>query len=212
MELLKRAVLAAHHQQVRVPRVERVARSIAALIGRAGSLLDVGCGDGRVARDLAARVGAERVAGVDIKVCTSAPIEVTVYDGAQLPFTDGAFEAVVLSDVLHHCRDPRAVLREALRVASRVVVIKDHFRFGPVSEKILLWMDLIGNASFAVEVRGTYFSPREWVEMVASAGGRFTELDWPLRIHDFPFRLITQDSLQFAARVEHARAANGASA
>ena len=27
---------------------------------------------------------------------------------------------------------------------------------------------------------------------------------WPLRIHDLPFRLVTQDRLQFAARIEHA--------
>jgi hypothetical protein len=100
------------------------------------------------------------------------------------------------------------VLGEALRVAGRVVAIKDHFRFGPVSEKILLWMDVVGNAGPAVEVRGTYFGPREWVDMVTGAGGRFTGLDWPLQIHDFPFRLVTQDRLQFAARIERVRGAD----
>jgi SAM-dependent methyltransferase len=204
MDLLKRALFAAHHRRVHVPRVSRVARALAAQIGRAGSLLDVGCGDGTVARHIAELIGAERVAGVDIKVRPSVAIEVTAYDGTHLPFPDRSFEAVVISDVLHHCHDPRAVLREALRVASRVVAIKDHFRFGPISEKILLWMDVVGNAAPAVEVRGTYFGPREWAEMVAEAGGRFTGLDWPLQIHDYPFRLVTQDRLQFAARVEHA--------
>ncbi len=201
MELLKRALLSAHHHRVHVPRVERVARALAAQIGRAASLLDIGCGDGTVAADIASRVGAARVAGVDIKVRPSVAIEVTPYDGLHLPFPDGAFEAVVVSDVLHHCQDPAAVLREALRVAGRVVAIKDHFRFGPVSERILLWMDVAGNAAPAVEVRGTYFGPREWTEMVAAAGGRFTGIEWPLQIHDYPFRLVTQDRLQFAAGV-----------
>jgi hypothetical protein len=104
------------------------------------------------------------------------------------------------------------VLAETLRVASRVVAIKDHFRFGYVSDKILLLMDVIGNASPAVEVRGTYFAPGEWVELVTKAGGRFTGLEWPLQIHDYPFRLITQDELQFAARVEHVSQSKGAPA
>jgi hypothetical protein len=64
-------------------------------------------------------------------------------------------------------------------------------------------MDQIGNAAPGVDVRGTYWSPGEWVEMVTACGGRFAQLDWPLRIHDYPFRLITRDELQFAARIEH---------
>jgi SAM-dependent methyltransferase len=202
MELLRRAVLAAHHHTVRLPRTERIARALAGLIGPARSLLDVGCGEGSVAVAIAAGVGAERVAGVDVKVQPGVPIEAVAYDGLHLPFPDGAFEAVVVSDVLHHCQDPVTVLREALRVASRVVGIKDHFRFGPVSEKLLLWMDQVGNAAHGIHVRGTYFGPKEWVELVTAAGGHFTGLEWPLRIHDLPFRLVTQDRLQFAAAVQ----------
>jgi hypothetical protein len=46
--------------------------------------------------------------------------------------------------------------------------------------------------------------------MVAAAGGRFTGLEWPLQIHDFPFRLVTQDRLQFAAAVERVERAPSA--
>lgn len=198
------ALYASHHRRVHEPRVGRVARALAAQIGRAGSLLDVGCGDGTVARDIAAAVGADRVAGVDVKVRPEVAVEVTAYDGVRLPFPDRSFDAVVISDVLHHCEDPRAVLREALRVAGACVAIKDHFCFGPVSERILLWMDMVGNAAPGVTVRGTYFTPGQWVSMVTDCGGRVTHLDWPLQIHDYPFRLVTRDELQFAARVEHA--------
>jgi hypothetical protein len=107
--------------------------------------------------------------------------------------------------VLHHAHDPVAVLRDALRVASRVVAIQDHFRFGWLSDKILLAMDVVGNAGPGVDVRGTYFDAREWAEMVAAAGGRFTGLDWPLRIHDFPYRWVTRDQVQFAAAIEHVK-------
>jgi SAM-dependent methyltransferase len=204
MSFLQSALLSYHRQAIHVPRVGRVARALAAQIGRADSLLDVGAGDGAVALDVSRRVGAGRVAGVDVKLRPGAAIEVIAHDGERLPFPDGAFEAVLLSDVLHHAARPGALLAEGLRVASRVVAIKDHFQFGPLSGKVLLLMDLVGNAAARVEVRGAYFTPAGFVDLVGAAGGRITGLEWPLRIHDLPFRLVTQDRLQFAARVERA--------
>ncbi len=199
-----RALFALHHRAIHVPRVDRVTRALAAQVGRAASLLDIGCGDGTVALGIGAAVGATRIVGVDVLVRPTTAIPVTEYDGERLPFPDGAFEAVVISDVLHHCASPRTVLREALRVASRVVAIKDHFRFDRLSGAILLAMDQVGNAAPGVLVRGTYFTAGEWAGLVREAGGRFTGLSWPLRIHDLPWRLVTQDRLQFAAKIQHA--------
>lgn len=198
-----RALFALHHRAIHLPRVERVTRALAAQIGHADSLLDVGCGDGSVAQGIGAAIGARRVEGVDVLVRPATAIPVTPYDGEHLPFADGAFEAVVISDVLHHCEHPAIVLREALRVASRVVAIKDHFRFDRLSGAILLAMDRVGNAGPGVLVRGTYFTAGELATLVDDAGGRITGLEWPLRIHDLPWRLITQDRLQFAAKIQH---------
>jgi SAM-dependent methyltransferase len=201
----REALFAYHHRAIHLPRVERVARALAAQIGRASSLLDIGCGDGTVAFSIAKKVGADRVAGVDIKIRPKTVIPVIPYDGEHLPFPDGAFEAVVLSDVLHHCPRPEVVLREALRVSARVVAIKDHFRFGEVSRAILLAMDMVGNAAPGVHVEGAYLRAGEWAALVHAVGARFTALTWPLQIHDYPFRIITQDRLQFAACIEPAR-------
>jgi hypothetical protein len=99
------------------------------------------------------------------------------------------------------------VLREALRVASRVVVVKDHFRLGAVSDRLLWLMDVVGNAASGVYVRGSYLSPVEWVALIDDASGRLTALSWPLVIHDLPMRLVTRSELQFAARIEHASSA-----
>ena len=199
--MIERALFGWHHRAVHVPRVRRVAGALARAIGGAESVLDVGCGDGTVARHVAAAVGATRVAGVDVKVRPDVAIEVTAYDGLHLPFEDDAFEAVLIADVLHHCVEPLAVLREALRVARRVVAVKDHFRFGAISNGILYAMDRVGNAAPGVHVTGTYFSPSEWIELVHAAGGHVARLEWPLQIHDYPFRLVTGDELQFAAAV-----------
>lgn len=198
------ALLSFHHRTVRLPRADRVASALARRIGRAQSLLDVGCDDGRVAQAVARAVGAERVEGVDLAVNPEAVVDVRRYDGIRLPWPDRAFEAVTLSDVLHHAADPLDLLREALRVAARVVAVKDHFRFGPVSDKLLLLMDLAGNAKHGIAVRGTYFTVAAFTDLVAGAGGRIADLEWPLRIHDLPYRLVTPDRLQFAASIVHA--------
>ena len=198
----KRWALAYHDRTSRGPQGQRVTESIVRHIDHAESLLDVGCGDGVNLTRVAAAVGANRREGVDVLVRPTATIPVTPYDGRHLPFPDRSFEAVTMIDVLHHCEDPMQVLREIIRVASRVVAIKDHFKFGPVSNGLLYWMDLAGNAKDGIPSPGTYFSPRRWIEMIHEAGGVVTALDWPLKTHDLPWRLVGWPELQFTAKIE----------
>lgn len=190
-----------HARRISAPRVTRIAEAFARRIGKADSLLDVGAGDGATAATTAALVGASRVLGVDVLVQPRAAISIAPYDGDTLPFPDGEFDVVLLSDVLHHAQDPARVLGEALRVARRAVALKDHFRFGPLSAAVLYAMDRVGNAASGVSSPGTYFSKAEWIDLVRSAGGRIESIEWPLRIHDAPFRYVTRDEYQFAAAV-----------
>jgi SAM-dependent methyltransferase len=199
---LKSRVLNYHHRTSRVPCGERVSASLIRHIGRAESLLDVGCGDGGNTERVAERVGAKHVVGVDIVVRPSAAISVQPYDGTHLPFPDKSFDAVTIVDVLHHCKEPRVVLREVFRVARKVVAIKDHFKFGPVTNAMLYAMDLVGNAKDNIFSPGTYFEPAEWIDMIAHGGGRVTALDWPLRTHDLPWSVIGRPQLQFTMRAE----------
>ena len=203
-ERLKQGFLAYHHRTSRVPQGQRVVASLARHLDRARSLLDVGCGDGTNTLALARAVGAETVAGVDVVVRPTAVVPVRPYDGVHLPFPDRAFEAVSIVDVLHHCTEPRAVLGEALRVADRVLVIKDHFAFGPLTHRMLYWMDLAGNARDGTHSPGTYFEPSQWVDMIGGAGGRLVALDWPLKTHDLPWRIVGWPQLQFTAKVVRA--------
>ena len=51
-----------------------------------------------------------------------------VYNGERLPFEDDSFDVALVVTVLHHTRDPDALLAEAKRVAKRVVVIEEVYR------------------------------------------------------------------------------------
>lgn len=62
------------------------------------------------------------------------------YDGRRIPFEDNSFDVVLIAFVLHHCQSPESVLREAARVANRVVVLEDvseHARFARFLDALL---------------------------------------------------------------------------
>jgi ubiquinone/menaquinone biosynthesis C-methylase UbiE len=182
-------------------RNDRATRSMAAHLGRIDSLLDVGCGDGSNTQRVAEMTGATKVAGVDVHLRESSLIPVERYDGLNIPFPDRSFDAVTLIDVLHHCDAPQRVLAEAVRVARKGVVVKDHFAFGPVSRKVLYLMDVFGNGLAGIHTPGTYFDMTQWVRMIDGAGARLAALDWPLKIHDMPWRIVGWPELQFTAKL-----------
>jgi hypothetical protein len=62
-------------------------------------------------------------------------------------------------------------------------------------------MDQVGNAKDSIPSPGTYFDPHTWIEMVDRAGGRVESLDWPLRIHDLPWRIVVRPELHFTAKI-----------
>jgi SAM-dependent methyltransferase len=94
---------------------------------RAGArVLEVGCGTGIVARDLAAIPGVASVVGVDpsrqfIERARSLSavdpvLRFEVGDGMALPFGDHQFDTAVFATTLCHVTDPQAALGEAFRV------------------------------------------------------------------------------------------------
>lgn len=196
-----------HYDTVSIPRVSAIADAMAKVAPRGDAILDVGCGDGLLLKEVARRVGASEVHGIDIKIQPNLDFDALQYDGRTFPFDSARFDVVTISDVLHHATDATAVLSEAIRVVkpSGAVIIKDHFCFGAWSHAVLLAMDLVGNFAQGIDVTGKYLSPPQWVDLVHRAGGAIERLEWPLRIHGLPFRIVARSEYQFVARVVHAR-------
>jgi 2-polyprenyl-3-methyl-5-hydroxy-6-metoxy-1,4-benzoquinol methylase len=209
---MAKGVFGLHFASVSVPRAERIAQGFAQIgqerQGRGEAqpraMLDVGCGDGLLAKRTGELLQIEDVRGVDIKVQAHCRIPVHGYDGVTLPFPEQTFDIVTISDVLHHTSNPEQVLKELFRVTkpTGAVLVKDHFRLGPLSNAILLAMDVVGNHAQGIFVRGTYFSPSQWVAMVSAAGGAVTELVWPFQVHSLPWRAVTRSEFQFVAKLE----------
>jgi ubiquinone/menaquinone biosynthesis C-methylase UbiE len=99
------------------------------------TVLDVGCGDGDVARLLLER--AREVVAVDIQpsvVWIERPgLSFRVADAERLPFEDASFDVVHSKDSLHHMTSPERALREYRRVlkAGGTAVIVEANRYNP---------------------------------------------------------------------------------
>lgn len=83
--------------------------------------LDMGCGEGRVSRDLAAL--GHRVVGVDLSPTLvraahehPQPLAAARADAARLPFADQTFDVVVAFMALHDMDEPAAAMAEVARV------------------------------------------------------------------------------------------------
>ena len=102
-----------------------LAATFADAVGIAGGqrVLDVGCGPGALTEELVRRVGASGVSAVDpsepfVEECAlrNPGVDVRLGKAEELPFADGAFDAVVAQLVLHFVSDPAAAASELRRV------------------------------------------------------------------------------------------------
>jgi glycosyltransferase involved in cell wall biosynthesis/SAM-dependent methyltransferase/spore maturation protein CgeB len=110
------------------------------LVARFGHrVLDVGCGPGAVYARLLADKASVSWTGVDLtpKMLRTAKqlfpvVPLARADAAHLPFTDGAFDAVLLRHVLEHLSPERMVqtLGEVMRVSSQILVVDFYIRPG----------------------------------------------------------------------------------
>jgi SAM-dependent methyltransferase len=165
-------------------------------------VLDVGCGDGLVARLVCEARPDVSVSGIDVMVRPHTHVPVKEFDGVTIPFEDGAFEVVTFVDVLHHTHDPVALLREAARVASRAVIVKDHLKNGFLAESTLRYMDRVGNVKHGVVLPYNYWTREQWKAAIRDLGMTATAWDERLHIYPNPADWVFGRHLHFIARME----------
>ncbi len=158
-----------HGRFVHSRRVRVLATMLAAELPNGASVLDIGSGDGALARLIADLRPDLKISGVDVLVREHTQIPVQAFDGMTLPLADQSFDAALFVDVLHHASDAQRLLHEAARVSRKCVVIKDHFREGFLANTTLRLMDWVGNARHGVALPYNYLNRAEWQTAFASA-------------------------------------------
>lgn len=151
-----------HGSYVHERRVRVLGSLIAEMLPAGASVLDVGCGDGRLSGQILAQRSDVTIEGLDVLPRANARISATHFDGKVIPCEDSSVDSVMFVDVLHHAEDPCALLREGARVARNRVIVKDHNCGSPLAELTLGFMDWVGNARYDVNLPYNYWSAGLW--------------------------------------------------
>lgn len=175
------------------------------LIPANSKVLDVGSGDGRLARLIADKRPDISIRGIDVRQRNDATILVETFDGRSIPYDENSFDVVMFVDVLHHADDPMTLLREAVRVARRAILIKDHLVEGILADSTLRLMDWVGNARHEVALPYTYWTSAKWYRVFDKLGLSINSWESNLKLYPFPADLILGRRLHFIVLLGMAR-------
>jgi 2-polyprenyl-3-methyl-5-hydroxy-6-metoxy-1,4-benzoquinol methylase len=143
-------------------------------------VVDIGSGDGIFSEELVALGDARSVQGIDPAERAVAVARRRIKDDRlafdignayDLPYPPRSFDIAFLRSILHHVERPVDVLREALRVASTIVVVEPNgYNLGlKLLEKISPYHRQHGEKSYA---------PRRLDRWVEDLGGRIIKRQW----------------------------------
>ena len=183
-------------------RVRVLAELLAQLLPKeARCIVDIGCGDGRVAELLAQSRPELVITGIDVLVRPQTSFFVQPFDGISLPLADESVDIALLVDVLHHTTDPMVLLREAQRVARQSIVIKDHCRDGFLAGPTLRFMDWVGNAHHGVALPYNYWSDARWRAAFEELGLEIDSWSRHVPLYPWPASWVFGRKLHFVARL-----------
>lgn len=188
-----------HHTLAYEPRITAMVAMLSPYLSPADRVLDVGCGGGALGVALISNIPSLRVEGIETRPRGGEPIPIHHYNGHVLPFENGIFDVVIIADVLHHASDPVAVLKECARVANKMVIIKDHLRYGWFSWLRICVLDWAANAPHGVPCLYEYWSELEWRRMFEQAGLQLQSMRTPLKLYHWSLEFIFGGNLNFIA-------------
>ena len=175
-------------------------RRLVASTGGVDRGVDVGAGDGWMARRLMDDGLVRECTPVDVVRRASVIVEPVLYDGARLPFADRSVDLAYAVDAAHHAADPLAFLFEMARVSRRFILLKDHTCTSAAGAAMLRILDEIGNRRFAINSPGHYQRGFAWLDALRGCGFVPRTLLHPAGCHVGPLALT--NCLQFVALLE----------
>lgn len=132
-------------------RTENLTTAILDILPNNSSALGIECGNTLISKNI---LNAGKIASVT---------DVDILNGENnLSYDDASFDTVMLLDCLHHTNDPLNLLQESKRITKKFLIIKDHLCENKFDQKLLYFMDSVGNKSCSVPLPANYWSRKQW--------------------------------------------------
>jgi SAM-dependent methyltransferase len=190
-----------HDGLVLTRRATVLSKHLATRISPNARVLDIGCGDGIIDSLIQQSRPDVHIEGIDVLLRPHPRIPVKFFDGSTIPYPNATFDTAMFVDVLHHTPDPLALLKEAARVAT-TIVIKDHLREGFLANATLRFMDWFGNAHHGVPLPYNYWSQDQWDAAFRALGAVSSRQITSLGLYTAPASWFFERSLHFIASLE----------
>ena len=153
-------------------RAQKIINSIENILVKNCSIIDIGAGACNVCEILLSEN--HKVIPLDIKdLSFTDSVKPIIYDGATIPFNDNEFDIALLLTVLHHTQKPEEIIKEAKRVATKIIIIEDLFTNNS-DKKFIQAFDSILNLEF-INHPHTNKNDSEWREIFKEFGLRIID-------------------------------------
>lgn len=122
-----------------------VLRTIGPFVHEEEKVLDIGAGGGWIG-ELLSEKKKVKVQLLDVEDFNRSRLALKLYDGERIPFPDNSFDSSLLLFVLHHCKDPFVVLKEAIRVTKKRLIIYEDTYTSSFKRALVCANDFISNS------------------------------------------------------------------
>jgi len=153
-------------------------------IKKGAKILDLGCGSGIIGKTFQEIFQADLI-GVDIDDKRISAIPFQLVDGENLPFPENSFDVALINYVLHHSRDPIALLNEAKRVTKDKIVIFEDLPEDILSKLICQLHGISFDNFFGNHTKTSFKSESDWEKIFKGLG---LNIIFKKRVNNFPVK------------------------
>ena len=182
-------------------RAHEMVKRIQFYLGPHNKILDIGSGTCNVA-EVIMKKGFKNLTMLDVADRSFVPrLKAVLYDGRQMPFDNDHFDVALMLTILHHTESPESIINEAVRVASRLIIIEDIFD-NVFHKYATFFFDSLLNLEFFGHPH-TNKSDREWRQTFENMGLKVVDAKYQYS-HIF-FKHATYHLEKVSATVNSAR-------